>query len=521
MSKNYNVYNLNDETLIILPGTRFTKNELLSRLQEINIDGNNCKDKKELASLYDSYIMDDRNKFLLINRLRKDTEFFKSKLEISQCQSIFGSNANTISNNPKNKILNISYDVKPFNENKSIQQEIVIKNPNNVNTRSNNQNTYISSNTNQNQENGNYRYTYNDNQLRNNYSNGFSGGRNFQNNNQSNINAFYNNNYIQSQISIQNKDENSTNIMNKKMYNTNNSMKNNIIDNKGYSNYNNKDNINYNQKNEEEINPILKRNENNIILQDNLNNQKIFTNVKMPNPINSQNFKSYSNNNQIDNNTYKNINNFKNVSLHSNQESFQEDSSQKMIIEKPRQSIISNEEDQENERIPSNKREPYEEPVLLSLVIVLITIGQIFLIYKYWNSIIELLTNPSRIIPAIFGFVSSLFFGSINHLQIIIPLLLLIVIMVVLYQKFVFDKRCKEILKKVKEYLLNNQNNGENNNITDDEIYQRFVQNYGISYEEFLKKYIKALRKIRRDIPGLKMSGQNINGKEIMTWFLN
>ena len=514
MPKNYPVYNLNNETIVILPGSRFTKNELVSRLHEINKDVDNYKDKKELASLYDLNLMDDRNKFVLINRLRKDTENFKSKLEISQRQSIFESNANTMSNNSKNKLLNISYDVKPFTQNNSIQQEITITKPNNINRKSNYQNTYISSNTSQNQENTNYRYSNYDNQLRNNNSKNYSNSRNFQENNRSNLNISYSNNnqfnnnnnshYNQRQISYQPKEyENSINTIN-----NDNNMN---MNNKGYNN------INYRQKYKEGINSDINRNDNNKFFQDNLNNPKILTNIRTQNPINIQDSTS-NNNNQTNNNNYKNVNNFKNISFNPSQNPFQEDNSQKMIIEEPRQSSLSNGEDQNNQRIPPNKRE-YEEPTLISIIIVFITIGQIFLIYKYWDSIVEILANPSRIFNAIFEFASSIFLSPFRYFYYAIPLLLLIAIMVVIYQKYVFKNRCREIIKKIKEYLINNQNMGENNEITEDDIYERFVKNYGISIEEFRKKYINTLRKMRRNVSGLKMKGQSFNGKEIMAWF--
>ena len=518
MSKNYPVYNLNNETIVVLPGTRFTKNELISRLHEMNIDVNNYKDKKEIASLYDSYLMDDTNKFLLINRLRKDTEIFKSKLEISQRQAIFESNANTMSNNSKNKLLNISYDVKPFTEKNSRQQEIIISKPNNLDGSSNYQNTKISHNMNQNQERENYNYNYNDNdnQLRNKYSNNYSNSRIFQDNNQSNNNISYsnnqfNNNYNPSPAGFPTKYENSTNIMN------------NNMDNKGFNNIglnvhkkyqnstdymnNNIQNNGYNKIDNKQY--VEDKNNNNIYFKDNANNQKMFTNIRTP-----------IDNNQMNNNNYKN-NNFKNISFNPSQNPYQQDKSQNMIIEEPGQSTLSNEEEQENQENPPSKRGPYDESTLVSLVIVVITIGQIFLIYKYWDSIVDIFTNPGRIINVIFGFVSSLLFGSISNWYIIIPLILLIAVMVVLYQQYVFKNRCKEIIKKIKQHLLNNQNMGENNNLTEDDIYQRFVKNYGISYEEFKRRYIKALRNLRRDVPRLKMIGNSINGKEIMTWYLN
>ena len=521
MSKNYPVYNLNNETIVILPGSRFTKNELISRLHELNMDVNNYKDKKEIASLYDSYLMDDTNKFLLINRLRKDTENFKSKLEISQRQSIFESNANTMSNNSKNKLLNISYDVKPFTENNLRQQEIKISKPNNINGSPNYQDAHFSRNVNPNQEANNYNYSYNDNQLRNKNSNNYSNSRIYQDNNQSNKNVSYsnnlfNNNYNQSQVVPQQKHENSSNIMN------------NNKDNKEYNNigYNPNQQVNIHKKYQNStgsINNIIQnfaynkidnkqyvedKNNNNIYFKDNSNNQKMFTNIRTP-----------IDNNQMDNNNYIS-NNFKNISFNRSQNPFQQDNSQNMIIEEPGQSTLSNKEEQDNQENPPNKRGPFDESTLVSLVIVVITIGQIFLIYKYWDSIVDILTNPGRIIHAIFGFVSSLLFGSISRWYIIIPLILLIVVMVVLYQQYVFKNRCKEIIKKIKQHLLNNQNTGENNNLTENDIYQRFVQNYGISYEEFKRKYIKALRNLRRDVPRLKMIANN-NGKDEMIWYLN
>lgn len=521
MSKNYPVYNLNNETIVILPGSRFTKNELISRLHEINIDIGNYKNKKEIESLYDLNLMDDKNKFLLLNKLRKDTEYFKSKLEISQRQSIFESNANTISNNPKNKVLNITHDVKPFTENNSIQQEITISKPNNINRNSNYQNSYISNNmNNQNQEYDNYKNSYNNNQLRKGNSNNYLSSRNFQENNQSNINLSYGNNQLNnnnnnpSQIknSINNINMNNDYNMNNKGFNNNSYIQSQInaqrkydnIDNKGYNNYNNKDNTNY----KEEINNDINRNNNNnTFFQDNPNNPKIFTNIRTPNPINIQDPTSHNNN-------------FKNISFNPNENPFKEDNSQKMVIEEPRKSVITNEEDQSIYTNSSSKREPYTEPTLLSLLIVLITIGQIFLIYKYWDSIIEILTNPSRIFHGIFDFISSLFFGSISHFYYIIPLIILIAVIVIIFKKYAFKKRCEEIINKIIEYLINNQNIGENNSITEDDIYQRFVKNYGVSYEEFKKRYIKTLRRMRRNEQRLKIIGQSINGNEIMTWYL-
>ena len=88
-------------------------------------------------------------------------------------------------------------------------------------------------------------------------------------------------------------------------------------------------------------------------------------------------------------------------------------------------------------------------------------------------------------------------------------------------KKYIFQKRCREIIKKIQEYLNNNQSSGGNNIIYEDDIFKKFVQGYGISYEQFKKSYLKYLDKLRRDETNMKIYGQKINGKDIRYWGLN
>ena len=118
---NYPMIRMNNESIAIMPGSRFTKNELKSRLHEMDIDSSNIQDKNTLVNLDESTLNNNYNKLKILNKLRKDTEIYNSKLGISQRQSIQASNANTMSNNSKTKIINISTDVKPFNPNNTIQ----------------------------------------------------------------------------------------------------------------------------------------------------------------------------------------------------------------------------------------------------------------------------------------------------------------------------------------------------------------------------------------------------------------
>ena len=81
----------------------------------MDIDASNIQDKITLSKLYDSYLADNRNKLKIFDSLKKDIQIIKSRLGLNQRQSIQTSNDNTMSNNSKNKVLNISQDVKPFN----------------------------------------------------------------------------------------------------------------------------------------------------------------------------------------------------------------------------------------------------------------------------------------------------------------------------------------------------------------------------------------------------------------------
>ena len=214
MSMNYSTFTFNNnESVILLPGNRFSKNELLSRLHEMGANIDNYQGKSSLNYLYDSYLSDNRNKLKIYHILKKDTENQKSRLGLSQKQSIMASNANTMLNNSKNKILNVSCEVNPFSEH---------QNMNNVNREERTQNIVISKNKSQNKKNQNYNYGYNDNQIGNNYNNNnnnnYQDSRTFQNSNNINNSKY-------SQYSQQSNNQNQNNYQ-QKYDNSMNSLKN-------------------------------------------------------------------------------------------------------------------------------------------------------------------------------------------------------------------------------------------------------------------------------------------------------
>ena len=663
MSIKYPIMTLNNESIVLFPGSSFSKNELKSRLHRMDIDASNIQDKNTLVKLYDSYLADHRNKIKIFDSLKKDTENRLSRLGMSERQSIQVSNANTMPNNLKNKVLNISIsqEVKPFNNNNSRAQEKSFGNQgaergagysNNVNY------SFHSNISSQKQGNEDYRFGYNDNQMKNNfnnYNNNFSNSRNFQNNNQVNLtnsnssNKFNNNNYNQNQTNYQQKYDNSMNSFNnsqnyrynninnnntflnnqkyqEEIKNSNINRNNNIINtsnvpkyqeeirnsnninmnnnitntsnipkyqeeirnsNINRNNYNtntsnvnkyqdeirnsnvnrNNNTINYPKFQEENTNTDINRNNNSRYFQENSNNnQKIFTNITTPNPLNYQESMNSSirsgnnNSNNYSNLNYNNSNfnnknfNGSNINYSNSNYQNQQNNNNRMIIE---DNNLLNEEELNQNRNNNNqnyKREQDEESafsffstfqdfknsplyknrkqicfnILISFLILIFAIGLLYFIFNCFESItnffsefFQIITDPRRFIQIILGFISTLLFGSVRYFYITIPLIVLIVLMFLALRKYIFQKRCREIIKKIQEYLNNNQSMGGNNIIYEDDIFKKFVQGYGISYEQFKKRYLKYLDKLRRDETNMKIYGQKINGKDILYWGLN
>ena len=67
------------ETVLIKPGNVFTKLELISRLNEMKFPVDSSFNKNLLVEIYESAINIDNNKLLIFHRLKKDTDYFRSK----------------------------------------------------------------------------------------------------------------------------------------------------------------------------------------------------------------------------------------------------------------------------------------------------------------------------------------------------------------------------------------------------------------------------------------------------------
>jgi hypothetical protein len=185
MSVNYPVFTFNNESVILRPGREFSKNELNSRLQQMGLQINEMKDKATMAGIYDSYLQHNQNRLKIFNLLRKDTQMRNSRLGLTQRESVPPSN--TMSNTSKNKLINMSNDVRPFEQGNRRVQEINISQKIYTNQPEFTPNTFVSNNMNQEQdkETVDYRYPSNFNQKT--VEQSFNNSRNFQNQNNLNV----------------------------------------------------------------------------------------------------------------------------------------------------------------------------------------------------------------------------------------------------------------------------------------------------------------------------------------------
>jgi hypothetical protein len=162
--------------------------------------------------------------------------------------------------------------------------------------------------------------------------------------------------------------------------------------------------------------------------------------------------------------------------------------------------------------------------IIVLLIFLIISISLLHLIYNYrenilnfFSDIFNILCQPRRILDLLTSFISVLFLGPIHYWYISIPVLILLFVFYIYMRKYLFKKRCKEILEKIVKHLKND----ENNYISEIDIYKRFVQPYGISYDKFLKKYLIQLHKLRRNDNRLKLSSMKKDEKIIVFWELS
>ena len=451
MSIDYPIFKSNNETVILKPGSQLTSRELKSRLHQMDVDARDILSRQKLINLYESTLRDDRNKFKLMDRLKKDTEIYESKMGLSLNKTIPMPSKNENINPEKSKVINLvyhenthPYEENPYQENNIRKQEIKLKRPQNK-TNNNITNPFF---TNANYEQNND-YTYNEDEEEEEI-----------NNKNKNTNKYnnYNNNYNQNSRNFQN-NESGYNDFN----NTNN-----------YNNYyrNNNYNENYRKPNNEYNN----------------DNRKMYSND--PNNY-TPNVDLPTLNNKIRND--QNIDNTENIKV-------------KEPDEESSYTFFSSFSSFKN-----SKQICFH--VLTGFIIILLALGFLYLyrqfsetINGFFSNVLDHLAHPGEIIS-----------GVLDYWYIIPIILIFLIIVISLWRKYQLKKRCEEIIKKIEDDLSKED---EDSRISEDDIYTRYVQGYGITIERFRKKYLPLLRKMRRKNRRLKNSSEKIDGKDVIFWHI-
>ena len=583
IDSSYTSFILDNEEYFIFPSQNFSTQEIKARLKEMNINDNNTRDREYLKHLYDSAIQDYSNRLKIINRLKKDTSRTISRLNLSETKP-FPYNMNTSNDISQKKEANMSYEINnryPHMRENTVnlrKPKIIIKM---INAPQNQDNKYINrlnqdmnehrlnlNNLNQpnigynynnrqivngNNKYGNYPYDVNNLKQNNEYNNNY----NNINNNTKNLNEYHRNNQYEEINTDINDDRNETNKRNPnqekleqiaekiKNYNFKRRMNNiHIIPESKYENVpeeyeNDSDNNNLNYNNQyksQTINIIPKK----INFQQNINNADY-----QPNKIQDERIDLNSQNklkkNQIESN---NNNSFINAlyqgievrNKDNNDNNNNENNNNKNQKNKKENNIDKKDDDEKSsfsifsafENFKKNPLYKYRKFILIHIIVLLIfliiSISLLHLIYNYrenilnfFSDIFNILCQPRRILDLLTSFISVLFLGPIHYWYISIPVLILLFVFYIYMRKYLFKKRCKEILEKIVKHLKND----ENNYISEIDIYKRFVQPYGISYDKFLKKYLVQLHKLRRNDNRLKLSSMKKDEKIIVFWELS
>ena len=534
---NYISFILDDEEFVLLPGSRFSKLELKSRLKEMNIKDNNSQDKEYLKALYDLAIQDYKNRVKIINRLRKDTINLNSVLNLNRKQPM-PSNINIPNYLTQNKMMNMSDDLN--NKYPNIRQnQMNIRKPLNNNNYNYNQEIL---NNNNNYTNSEYDY--------NNYNKNINNNYNFNNNfNNNNFNNDYRNHKKQyEEINTDINDNNYNNEYGQYTY----PEKINVEDNIKY-NFKKKPNFQNNlhtipESNYENDSEKYEKYENNNYI--NYMNQQKNHNIKI---IPSKNVQK--NNNKIPNNQ---MNNYYQENYHTNKDENKKGSFIDALYEEievknnyKEKNKDKEEKDDDYDKEKDNKKKDKDDISTFSffnvfekfkkyplykhrkfilihcivlLLFLIISISFLKYIYDNHETIINIFSNffqillqPRRILDLITSFFSLLILGPIRNWHISIPLLVIGFVFYLFLRKYLFKKRCKEIIEKIVEHL----EKGESKKISEEEIYKKIVQSYGISYSKYIKKYLPQMKKIRRNDNRLKLSSAQINEKAYIFWELS
>ena len=233
------------QTVILRPGSRFTKKELISRLHEMDVQfDQTVQSKNYYIDLYENALKYDVNRKKIFSKLVKDTIYYNN---ITNSKIV--NNQNIIETPPKDNVKKISIiNNRVINEND-------LSNRQKININNNNEYEFLSNNNNQ-QNNYSYKQTSNIQYNNNNNNNMIKTNRFYENNNQNNNQYTFRdaiaNEIKKTEINLQNQNNFQNSNQNKNQNNDNsyyNNEQNKTFMNQSNQNYEQRRNINYNQSN--------------------------------------------------------------------------------------------------------------------------------------------------------------------------------------------------------------------------------------------------------------------------------
>ena len=126
MNNKLTSFSYNGETVVIYSGNFFSKNELITRLKEMNfLSVDSSYEKRDLICIYDIALNHENNKIKIFNRLKRDTEYFKSKNDLFK-KNIYKEESFD-SENKSNNIYNYNGDDESNNDNGASNSSLSLK----------------------------------------------------------------------------------------------------------------------------------------------------------------------------------------------------------------------------------------------------------------------------------------------------------------------------------------------------------------------------------------------------------
>lgn len=546
----YDTFIYSGKKVVIRKGKDFSKNEIKSRLHQMNIDFDLSENSKTyFTNLYDEALYNNSNKIKIFDKLKSDTERL-GILTINQ-NYIQNNRRNFISDNEEAEEETIKNKKKEKGKKIIIKDEIINDEQLNSIYNSNERNNINSFNKNTKSDFTNVLANQIRENKQNNRLNAFEYNHQKYNNNEINYEEDIENTPYQPYNNLRNRPQDYSNFNNTNYNNKENNIQRRYDNNKHYGNAN----INQFQYETTEYNnsPINKneRKKELIINDKNFNNLEKKLNDRFRNDYNNKRrLSNQYNDNYKQNNNYNNLN--KNERRNNNMEIYQENESENnnnsinIPVNNNKNNLINrkryrnyalekiNEGNylEEEENLDNNPDIENKNNIELLLYILFLIIGGLLIyfvlkiIFRVSNTLTEgvtqtvrIVTNPRRLFrELIWGLIKSILMGILyEYIYITLPLAILSFVIYMLKQRREFNKLCKQIIEDIKKDLENKMDKS----ISENEIIDKYSKKYNIDKNIFIKKYLKALRELRKKDHSLKLSQNNNKGVTETFWELS